>query len=315
MSTTAEEKPVTPEPPKTIRDHYEAAKAAQSSSPEDDQGTPEVAPDDTPAEQPAEQPDKVADPPTETTETQDALLTAEEVGKLSPKEKKLYEKAQKNYTQKTQALAAERKEIESWKPLMESWKSNPDAALEQLARQRGFSLTRPQQDTTAKEQAKEIVDQLPDELAFLEKPLETRIQKALDARLKPLEEREAQRNAQTAAAETKATLEAFSAKYKGWEKHEPAMMKLGEKLLPTGGMSDFEYMENLYKLATADIDKAEEAKKVVARMEKSVAAAESPTTGVAEGRVEHRKPSNITSQNAFREAYKAAKQGIVWGND
>jgi hypothetical protein len=101
--------------------------------------------------------------------------------------------------------------------------------------------------------------------------LQSRIQKALDQRLKPLEQREEQRNAETAAAETKATLEAFTSKYKDWKKREPAMLAVMQKLEPRG-MTDFEFMELAHTVVMAEINKAEEAKKVVAKIEKSAAA-------------------------------------------
>ncbi len=289
--------------PKTIHEHYEAAKAEQSKA---DQVPETVKVDDTPPEKPAEDPDKPADQPNATGEAEDALLTTDEVAKLTPKERGLYEKAQKNYTLKTQKLAADRKEFDEWKPLIEALKTRPAEAMEQLATQLGMKLQKPAQDTPA--------ETLPEEWSFLE-PILSERDKRLEARIRaeiePVKQAHEEAAVKAIADETASTVKAFAAKYPGWQKHEAAMLDIGKKFMPAAGaMTDFEYMEVLHKLATADQTEAEKTKKVVEKIEKAARSVEPNTSGLSEDRVVHALPP--PDKRSIRDAYEAAKRGELW---
>lgn len=89
------------------------------------------------------------------------------------------------------------------------------------------------------------------------------------------------------------------------------MLEIGKKFVPTeGAMTDFEYMETLHQLATANITQAEQTKKVVEKINKAAASAEPNTPGVSSERVEHVLPP--PDQRSMRHAYAAAKRGEVW---
>lgn len=307
--TTAPETPAAaPAAPKSFREHYEAVKSAQSSK---DQAAPPAG-DDTPeAEQPAQEPEKVADEPPDTTPDPDAILTAAELAALPPKERANAEKWQAKLTQKAQALAAQSKEFEEWKPLIDSLKTNPKATLEQMAEQLGVQIAK--QDTTPTT-AEVVTSELPEEWKFLQpvfESLEKRVEARVRAELAPIKEAHTQIVTEAAAAETESAIKAFDAKFPDWRKHEAQMLEIGKKFIPTAGaMTDFEYMETLYKLATADIKKAEQVKATVKQINKSAAAAETPTPGISDSRVEHALPP--PEKRSMRDAYNAAKQGIVW---
>ena len=117
---------------------------------------------------------------------------------------------------------------------------------------------------------------------------------------------------EAAAAETQSELAAFSKANPGWEKHEAAMVKMGERILPGKGMSTSEYMGILYREVTAGINKAELTKKTVEKINKSAAASESPTPGVNTSRVVHALPP--PDKRTFRDAFEAAKRGEVWSD-
>lgn len=304
--------------PKTFKEHYKAAKAAQST----DQGAGEAGDDTTDdgeEKTPAQETEKPADEPTESGEdTNDALLTPEEVSKLSPGDRKLYEKAQKNYTLKTQKLAADRKDIDEWKPLIEGLKDDPATAVEQLAARFGLKVAKADaQDTkTVETKTAETLAELPDDLQFLKPVFEAYGKKLLESvrgEIAPVKEAQDRIVSDAVASETESTLTAFEAKYPGWKKHEAKMLEIGKKFVPAAGsMTDFEYMETLHRLATADITEAEKTKKVVEKINKAAQSVEPTTPAAQDSRVEHALPP--PGKRSIKDAYAAAKRGERWTN-
>jgi small-conductance mechanosensitive channel len=320
MKTEVEET-VTPETTETASapkgsDAFKAARAsvAAQSTDQEPEAAPAPAKDDTTDTPPAEEP-AVTDQPSEVTEPTDALLTPEELAALSPKERAKAEKWQAKLTQESQRQAAQRKELEGMIPLVEALKTNPQAALEEIAKQHGLTLTRNAQDTqTVQARTAEVMAELPQELDFLKPILEGYGQKIIDSlrgEITPIKEAHAAMISEAVAAETQSTLEAFSAKYPDWKKHEPKMLELGKKFIPTAGaMTDFEYMETLHNLATMNVAKAEQTKKAVARINKAAASSEAPTSGMSNERVEHALPP--PEKRSMRDAFNAAKRGERW---
>jgi hypothetical protein len=302
--------------PKSIREHYEAAKTAQSKA---DQAPDAAAPgDDTkPEPETVEQP-QAGDQPEEAAPSEDTLLTADEVAKLSPKERTLYEKAQKNYTIKTQELARQRKELEPWKDLISNlqdparWKDT----VRQLAQQAEILPKAEQQAVQA--EAEKTVAELPEELKFLQPYFEQFGQKLLgqlQSKIDPVVASQNEIVMQKIAESTEATMKSFGEKHKGWEAHETAMTDLAKQIQPVGNMSDYDYMEMLYKLATFDMQSADRTKQIAAKIQKSAAAAETPSSGVQSERVEVALPSNLrgaSSSDRLKAAFEAAKRGEHW---
>ena len=275
--------------------------------------------DDTPTETPAEETVTVADQPTAPTEEPiDTLdIPEEEVKKLSLKEQKVYRALQKKFTETSQARSALEKQLDSWKPLIDGFSADPDKTLADLAKERGFVLTKQDQDI-ARAHTAETVQSLPEELNFLEPILadrDRRLIEAMRAELAPIRETTNQMLTEAAAAETEGTLKAFESKYPEWKKYEPQMLTLAQKFLPAkGAMTDFEYMEHLYKLSTVDISKAEQTKTVIDKINRSASNAEPPASGISSSRVEHTMPADLASDSSsrMRAAWEAAKRGERW---
>lgn len=272
--------------------------------------------DDTPVETPAQEPAKVADEPTDATETpSDALeLTDEEIKQLSPKDLGTYRKLQKAYTQRSQEHSALKKQFDPWKPLIDAVSADPDKALERLAKERGYTLSRATQDNAVREHTAETVGALPEELQFLEPILKARDQQLMDKierQIAPMRRTTDAIVSEAAAAETAGTMRAFEAKHPDWKQHEGKMLEIGQKFVPVPGtMTDFEYTEMLYRLATADVTKAEQTRSVIEKINKSAANAEPATPGMNSQRVEHTLPPE--GERDIRAAFRAAKNGIVW---
>ena len=311
MATTAEE---TVNAPKGNA-AFDAARASVRASEEVPAETP--ADDTPPATPPAQEPETPADEPKETGPEPDTVLTPEELAALPPKERANAEKWQAKLTQKSQALAARTKELEDWLPLIETLKTNPDAAIEALAQRQGFTVTKAQQDAIQKKTA-ELTAELPEELKFMQPIFEQFGSKLLDSvrgEIVPLKQATDQIMTQALAAETEATIKQFGAKHPGWEKHEGRMIELGHKILPAKGTTDADYMETLYTLAIAGISEAEKAKKIVDQINKSADNSEQKKSGVSESRVAQTIPAEfakLDNKEQMRRAYEAAKSGISW---
>ncbi len=325
MSTQVEETQVSTEKPAIGRDAFAAARA-QLSAQSSDQAPAEQQPstDDTSTETPAEQPEKVADQSQAPTETEDTLLTADELAKLPPKERAQAEKWQATLTKKAQALSAKTKELEQWQPLINGLTSdNPSAVVEELAKRVGLTISKANQDTTVDKQVaaklSTAIEKLPAELRPLFEPfaeaLAADLKASFEGRIKPLAEAQSLMISEAAAAETKAFDEAFAAKHQDYRQLEPKMIELGQKILPTAGVSTDEYMELLYTLAKSGQSKVEQVKETVRQINKSVESSEPRTTGVAEVRVEQGLPANwnqMTSKERMKAAYEAAGRGVIW---
>lgn len=319
--------------PASIREHYEAAKAAAQST---DQGTDkkdetEETVDDTDdtTTQTAEPTEEAADQTEVTAETEDdELLSADEVAKLTGDARKQYDRMNKAFTTKTQVLAEKRKGVEKWDRLITALDTNPDQTLEELAAARGFKLSKSEKSADGKkvttetpaDQVKQEIDQaladMPDELKFLKPYFEkfaAKLTSSIDSKMKPIQESHQQMTNQAIETQTAATLKSFSTAHPGWEKHETKMLEIAQKIQPSGKMPEFEYLETLYNLATANQTNAERTKKVVDKINKSAAAAETVGSGVSEKQVVHALPS--PDKRGIREAYEAAKRGERWSQE
>lgn len=317
MSTTEEnlvptETPEKAEKAPTGKDAFKAARESLRAQSVDQGG--DKAPDDTSTAKPAEEPEKVADQPTETAEEPDTILNDEELAKLSPKDRANAEKWQAKLTQRGQALSAREKELAQAEQLLKALTDDPDAAIEELAKQRGLTLSKAKQDATVEQKTQEAMSKLPAELEFLRPIFDEfgkQIMESMRGEIQPLRDSQNEIVSKAVAAETTSTIEAFSAKYPEWQKHEGRMLELGQKFMPTAGaMSDFEYMETLYRLATADTTKAEQTKKIIEKINKSAASVEPNTSGVSSDRVEHVLPP--PGKRSIRDAFKAASRGERW---
>jgi len=309
QETATSETPTTEAQPKTIREHYAAAKAAQSI----DQDSPTAGDDTKDSEQPTQETEKTADESLETVESsEDTLLTDEEVSKLKGKELDLYKKAQANFTRKNQAIAEERRQMEQWQPTIKALQSNPEAVYEELGRRLGKTATA---KTDTKSETTETKD-IPPELEFLRPLFEAR-EKQLEARIRaelaPVKETMDTMVSEAIAAETKSTIAQFEAKHPGWQKYEKQMLEIGSRMQPVAGqMNDFEYMEQLYTLARSRSDEAEKTKEVIAKIDRAVSRSEPSAPAVKDELVEHAIPPQ--GKRSMRDAYAAAKNGVRWTN-
>jgi hypothetical protein len=322
------------------REHSAPAEEAAGDEASTDDGDEDEAPARLAAPEPAAHSDKV-----ETSE----LLTDAEYEALETKHaddpKALRRALEGAYTKKTQARAAERRSYERLQPyadLVDALEDDDEApaAIARLAEQRGFKLVRPGEPTdegeaegeeapaalgtTAEQLAEELRGELGEEYDYLVDPLSRALSKVadklvtqrVDAQTKPIKAQQEVIINRAATEETKAVMAGFDAKHPDWKEHEDAMFEIAQTLSPKG-LTEIEYLERCYQLATRDAweknrdaNVANEVKKAVAKIQKGAASTETQTRSTPESQVRIGPPAGRVPD--FQDAYEAAKRGERW---
>ncbi len=280
--------------------------------------------------QQAEETEKAPDQPLESAESEE-LLSSEEQAKLTAEQKKTYKAMQKAYTQKTQKLSAKLKETESlselaeYRPLIDSFKANPQETLKNLAKHYGFNMAEAKQEPKAEtidpavqnavEQMRKAFgpdgEPLADQLAPIMHELARSVaQSVMDTGIKPIKQQQDEITYKTVAAETDVEMKSFEKGHPDWKQHEPAMLKLSQTIVPATGaeISASEYLELLYTIATKDQRAKDATTDVVKKLNAVVKASEPPDSGVKDQNITPASPKRPTIEQAF----EAAKKGIKW---
>lgn len=245
------------------------------------------------------------------------------------------------FTKKTQALADERRTLERLAPyqdLIDAYESDPAAVVRTLAEQNGIKLVDDGDEKAAAASGDETtatavetvledfkaslgpdLEYLADGLApAITKLVERLTQSTVEKTVAPLKKQQAAILNRDATAQSELVMESFGKDHPDWKDHEPAMLKLSQKLQPNG-MSEVEYLGHLYKLVThdsreqardTDIEKkvAERVKATVEKMTKGAASSETRTDDTPDSQVRKRPTGSPT----FAEAHAAAKRGERW---
>ena len=306
----------------------QAAESARASIAEADKAVaaPDKGETKTDVETKSEEQPTVETPKEEATETQDELLTKEEVSKLSASDAATYRKMQKAYTQKTQKLAEDRKKLESRQQIIDAFDADPKGTISRLAQQHGLKLAeeppveaKPEPTVVSKATSK-MEEKLVALLGEDNKDLASGLAKifeegaldvaksAVNAEVKPIKDHQEAALAEAAKTSTESDLKAMDIRHPDWKQHEPKMLEIGRKWTPSAEITSEEYLDTLYALATRDLTETEQTRKVVERINKSVARAEPPDAAVNTNNVTPARPKHPT----LDEAFEAAKRGVVW---
>ncbi len=245
--------------------------------------------------------------PSQESASSESLLTPEQQ-KLTgdAKEKEL----NRAWTQKTQELAKQRKEVEQYLELINAIKQNPRQTIKQMAEELGLTVQelKQQVEEKAKEEPAMIDKQalgsdlefLGDKLSPALKPLTDQV-RSLSAELERIKAETAQREAAT-------ELEAFEKDHPDWKKYESKMAEIGRKLNPVG-MDTHEYLGILYDLANKPAREVKETVQAIERIQKAAGAVESKESGVPPEKIA---PAPSSRTPTIEEAFEAAKKGIRW---
>lgn len=251
----------------------------------------------------------------EGTEEED-LLGQAEYDKLKGDPEALRKALNRAATQKFQTLSAERKALEPYKDFISALDTDPVAAVTAVARQLGIKIDG---KNATEEKTSKVVESLSDRItakvkkalgpdyedlgAGMGAAIHDALLEAVPELTKSFSEQLNQVTADSAMREASVAIELFAKKYPDWQKHEAAMTALSKKMPPGEGVTEAEYLENLYLLSTRDKATGEGIKKVVTKMQKSAGAAEKP------GRVSEKVVANKSGKPmSFKEAYEMAKR-------
>lgn len=263
-------------------------------------------------------------PPAEATqaeeESAEPLLSAEEQKLTGEAREKALNRA---WTQKTQNLAEQRKQLEALQPLLEALQQDPKAAVTQLAQELGLEIT----PATGAEPAKvqEVTEEINAELTALLGPelgksLGSIIEKAATRiaakAIEPVKSLSERQQLEAEVARSDAAIEQLKAKYPDAPKFDKKMAELSKMIHPVeGAMNAYQYLEMLYHLATRDISKAEARKEAIKAIEKSARSSESSTSAASSSQIKPAPPDAIKGASldkAIDLAYAAAKRGERW---
>lgn len=230
------------------------------------------------------------------------------------------------FTTKLQALATDRRALEGWTEIVQAFEEDPETALAELADQFGLTLTKADGaagPTTATTVAKAAVttavddfkNALPEDYKFLgdelapafQKLAESIAQSVVTKHVEPLKAQAGTLVERAAREQTEQVMGSFTKAHPDWQTHEAKMMAIGQRLQPNG-MSELEYLDTLYFLATKDSAASTAATKAIERMAEAAASAEPATRGTSESRVAHTPPARPT----LDEAFSAARRGERW---
>lgn len=275
--------------------------------------------DTTPSQSKAPEPDATssAQEPTFLPDEEASALQAEFADNPDGYRKELDKRFNKALTQSTQKLSKLRKDLEPFADILDGLDTDPQTTIRALAQKHGVTLG--DQPAAAKASPEATTDTLttlkdgvPSEFHWMVDMLGPAIGKLLDQKVKqsidPVTSRLHEHDQRTAAEEVSREMKAFEAKYPKWREHEDAMTALGAKFPPSGNVTESEWMESLYKLATYESAIAAQTQQAIQRMTTAAKQSETSRPAVDGSRVQAVMPPNA----GFREAVAAAKRGERW---
>lgn len=278
---------------------------------------------------PSQDSDTDADATTDTSNADDLssqfLSEAEQDAINAIEDPKKREKAfNRAWTQKTQRLANERKALAPLRAFQEALSTDGPGAVRRLAEQFGLEIRDPKAASADSAAGVDLTTKITDlvkgslgpeyeDLADRLAPAILEAAKAVVSETtQPLRAHQEELVRESALRESTAILDAFGKSHPDWKQHEARMFELSKQLQPgvddTGkpAMSESQYLDLLYTLATKDRAVGEETKRVITRMQKSAGAAAKDAGGVTAEKVAERSSGPIS----FDEAARLARQGV-----
>lgn len=275
-----------------------------------------------PASAPADHPDDLAggvapgaSEPTADDDLDTELLPTEQTDALKDDPVALKKALHKAFTQKTQKLAAERRQLASYRDLIASLESDPDATIEALAKQAGFEVTKAQATTTKEADAVETIktvlsESLGPEYEDLAERLAPALTKAVKAEaeraIAPIRSTQEQQLEASMLREANAEMERFGKSHPDWKTYEDEMNRLGNLLQPKPGMDPQAFLDLLYLAAKKDQAIADATGKALTKMQRTAEATVQAGGGVAADKVAMTPAKPLT----FKDAAALAKRGI-----
>lgn len=228
-----------------------------------------------------------------------------ELAKLDPAARKTFNAL---LTQKSQAAASERKRLGAWAEVADLWQRDPEAALKAL------------QERVPKKAAPvplnvppEVLEAVSARLDEASKPLAPVIAPValalLESELAPIRQFIEGKQQEARVAEAQTELVEFEKARPDYKQFEAKMVEWGQRVPVGPGMTPRDYLDVLYRLASADAKVAQattaRASEVLEKVKKAAANAEPDTPSVSPASVHvRRQPTSVA------EAWEQAKQEL-----
>ena len=271
---------------------------------------------------------KVEEKPSEAAQPEgsEELLPQEEYDKLRKDPEALRKALHTAFTQKTQALAEQRKALEPYQELIERFQTDPQGTVKALAEQVGIKLEQVETKQEVRDATSEVVAELKKDLGpdleflaerlapALERMISRQAGQAISKEVEPLKQQAQKMQEETVTQQIDANLKMFTEKHPDWKKHEAEMTKIGARFQPVanGKESWMEYMETLYFLATKDGREGDIAKKTVERMKASAEKSETSEGGVSGSKVTKAAPKGGSFDESFDRSWSDAVAGVTY---
>lgn len=251
-------------------------------------------------------------------EESDELITDEKFDALKSDPAALRKELQAAATKKFQRASEMRKAVEPYAGFINAYERDPKAAAIALVKQLGVSIEEPTSKAAGEKAVKKVGDvvreRLTKTLGTGYEDLATGIAEAVEeaAKLVVAEELKSVKEGQdslikdAAGREANEAVKVFSKVHPDYKDHEKEMVALTKKFPPNEGVTEAEYLEAIYTLATAEKKTGDKVKKVIDKMTKSVKGAEGKSRTVTDKTVS-KGPSGRNP--TFGEAAAAAERG------
>jgi len=222
-------------------------------------------------------------------------------------------------TKKFQELSGERKRLAPYAEFVKAYEANPRAAASELAQQLGIEIVKPKSEVKAEAAVEAVSDQIKEGVRKALGPeyedLADRLGEAIHSAaslivgeaIKPLQEGQNTLITESSARESEIILRSFAKDHPDWKDHESAMVALTKKMPVGSGMSEREYLDNIYILATSSGKEGDATKKAAKRMVASARKSGGNTRTVSDKAVS--KSPATGKLPSFGESAAAARRG------
>lgn len=242
------------------------------------------------------------------------LISKARFDELKADPEKLHKELVKAANAKFREAATERKQLKPYTAFIAAMEADPRKALTALGKQLGMKIGDEKDAEQVTEDVntkltKSVKDALGPEFEELADRLIPAIrvvaENLVEQAMKPVNEKTDGIIRDSAAKSSEAAMNVFKKNHPDWEKHEEAMVTMSAKLPPGEGMTEAEYLEDIFYLVTREKSKGEGVKKVVDRMKNSAKNASKDASTVSDTKVTARPIKPPT----FKEAAAAAIRG------
>jgi len=246
----------------------------------------------------------------------------------------------KVFTQKLQGISKERRtqeRVEKYGDVLEAYEKDPEATVRALAETLGIVDLKPgdkapgasEVKQTAEELTAALLDEFRTELGsdydYLADPVGKAVLKLVTGVVKDMvsEQTKSLREGINATItergreKTETVMNEFAETHPDWKAHEDEMFQLSQRLAPQKGMTEIEYLENLYTLVTTpktrearDEEVGRRVKAAVDKMRRKATTSTREEDATPERNV--RKGPPVGRLPTFEESFEAAKRGERW---